>query len=71
MLKNSVGNLIRSKRKELNPFLLISLLGFESKIVLHETVSEMEDKFQGLSTDDREIVLDIIDRLIARLTPTE
>ncbi len=69
MLKNSVGNLIRSKRKELNPFLLISLLGFESKIVLHETVSEME--LQKLSTDDREIVLDIIDRLIARLTPTE
>ncbi len=36
MLKNSVGNLIRSKRKELNPFLLISLLGFESKIVLQQ-----------------------------------
>lgn len=108
MLKNSVGNVIRAKRKELNltqaqlaeaissdeyyisaietgrrkpgsKFLVAlsnalgvsadSLLGFESKIVLHETVSEMEERLQKLSLDDREIVLDIFDRLIDRLTP--
>lgn len=110
MIKNSIGNLIRAKRKELNltqaqlaeaigsdeyyistietgrrkpgnKFLVSlsnalgisvdSLLGFESNVVLHETVSEMEERLQKLSTDDREMVLDILDQLIGRLTPKE
>lgn len=110
MVKNSVGNLVKEKRKELgltqaqlaerigsdeyyissietgkripgNKFLLSisntlniptdSLLGIESNVVLHNTVSELEAKLQKLTAADREMVLDITEQLIDRLTPKE
>lgn len=110
MVKNSVGNLIKAKRKELNltqaqlaemigsdeyyisaietgkrkpgnKFLISlsnalniptdSLLGIESNVVLHDTVSAIEEKLQKLSGDDRELVLDMAEQLINRLMPKE
>ena len=45
-----------------------TLLGIESNIVLHETVSELENKLQKLSNEDKELVLGIIEQLIDRLS---
>lgn len=44
------------------------LLGIESNIVLHETVSELEKKLQKLSNEDKELVLGIIDKLVDRFS---
>lgn len=44
------------------------LLGIESNIVLHETVSELEKKLQKLSNEDKELVLGIIDQLVERFS---
>lgn len=105
-MPNSIGSLIRAKRKELkltqaqlaeligsdeyyisaietgkrNPgskFLVSlsnslsipidSLLGLDSNIVLHEQVSELEEKLQKLKPSDREFLIDILDKLTDRL----
>ena len=105
-MPNSVGRIIRAKRKELkltqaqlaeligsdeyyiraietgkrNPgskFLVSlsnalsipidSLLGFDSNVVLHERVSELEEKLQKLKPSDRELLVDIFDKLTDRL----
>lgn len=103
---NGIGNLIRTKRKELNltqaqlaeligsdeyyisaietgkrrpgsKFLVSlsnalsipidSLLGLESNLVLHEQVSTLELKLQSLNAKDREMFIDIFNKLIDRL----
>lgn len=105
-MPNSIGRIIRAKRKELkltqaqlaeligsdeyyisaietgkrNPgskFLVSlsnalsipidSLLGFDSNVVLHERVSELEEKLQKLKPSDRELLVDIFDKLTDRL----
>ena len=103
---NSIGSLIRTKRKELNltqaqlaeligsdeyyisaietgkrrpgsKFLVSlsnalsipidSLLGIESNVVLHEQVTVLELKLQSLDSKDREMLIDIFNKLIDRL----
>ena len=44
-----------------------SLLGLESNIVLHEQVSDIELKLQNLKSNDREMLIDIFNKLIERL----
>lgn len=105
-MPNSIGIIIRSKRKELkltqaqlaelmgsdeyyisaietgkrkpgSKFLVSlsnalsipidSLLGLDSNIVLHEQVSDLEDKLQQLKPNDRELLIDIFNQLIDRL----
>lgn len=107
MVNETIGSIIKSKRKELNLTqaqlaelinsdeyyissietgrrkpgrkILISLsnalhiptdvlLGIESDIVFHETVSELEKKLLQLSNEDKELVLNIINQLIDRLS---
>lgn len=107
MAFNNIGNIIKSKRKELKLTqaqlaelintdvyyiskietgkkkpgrkFLISLsnvleipidflLGLESNLILHEHVSDLEIKLQKLSEKDKEMVLDILEQLIERLS---
>jgi transcriptional regulator with XRE-family HTH domain len=44
-----------------------TLMGVASNIVLHENVTELESKLRELDPDDRELVLDILDKFIDRL----
>lgn len=44
-----------------------SLLGFESNIVLHEQVSDLEAKLQKLKASDRELLIDMFNQLADRL----
>lgn len=108
-MPNSIGSIIRAKRKELNltqaqlaeligsdeyyisaietgkrnpgsKFLVSlsnslsipidALLGLESNVVLHEQVSDLEEKLQKLKTSDRELLIDIFNQLADRLLTT-
>lgn len=108
-MSNSIGSIIRAKRKELkltqaqlaeligsdeyyisaietgkrkpgSKFLISlsnslsipidSLLGLESNVVLHEQVSDLEEKLQKLKTSDREFLIDIFNQLVERLLTT-
>lgn len=105
-MPNSIGSIIRAKRKELkltqaqlaeligsdeyyisaietgkrNPgskFLVSlsnslsipidSLLGIESNFVLHEEITDLEEKLQNLKPKDRELLIDIFNQLADRL----
>ena len=104
-MSNSIGGIIREKRKELNltqaqlaemigsdeyyisaietgrrnpgsKFLVSlsnalsipidSLLGIESNFVLHKQVSDLELKIQKLNSCDREMLIDIFNKLVDR-----
>lgn len=76
-----ISNIETGKRKPGSKFLIAlsnalsipidSLLGLESNIVLHEQVSELELKLQQLDVSDREMLLEIFNNLIDRLSSND